>query len=418
MSKSQKIKNTLAATKLRRQNQKCKVFELKIDESKLSTEKRKKLNDCFIQAKWIYNNLISQNDEVSFHSSQKEIAVKVFNPETQECDKTEIRKLTIGSQVKQAICDRFVQNIVNLSKAKAKGRKIGRLKFKKDVFSVPLKQFGTTYKILDNQTISIQCVGKLRARGLGQIKNAEIANAHLTKDATGFYVQVTCFEEKTKAETSGAIGIDFGIKDSIALSDGRKFSWNFEIPAKLKRKQKKLSRKKRGSKNYVKLSKKIRKNYKQHCNKKDDAANKFVSSLKGYSKVVMQDEAIHGWHAGLFGKQVQQSILGRIKSRINQLETSVVIDRWLPTTKISPITGKKIKIGLDERMFIDGNFTEDRDIKSAKTILYFGLYNPNLTAKELSGLPPEEITAVFKQFYCFESKLLPLNEEASPFKAG
>lgn len=146
MSKSDRIKESLKKTRQKRKSQDCKVFEVKIDESKLSNEKLRKLNDCFVQSKWIYNNLISQKKDIQFDSKSKAINVNVFNPETQKCDKIENRSLTIGSQIKQSICERFVKNIISLSKLKEKGFKIGKLKFKKEVNSIPLKQFGTTYE--------------------------------------------------------------------------------------------------------------------------------------------------------------------------------------------------------------------------------------------------------------------------------
>lgn len=411
MSKADKIKETLRQTREKRKSQDCKVFELKVDESKLNSVRRQKLNNCFIQSKWIYNHLVGQSNDVKFQSSQKQIDVTVFNPDTQKCDKIETRNLTIGSQIKQAVCERFVQNIISLSKLKAKGYPTGKLNFVKDVDSVPLKQHGVTYKIIDNKTISIQSIGRLKVRGLAQLKDKDIANAHLVKKPSGIYIHVTCYEPKNQPVREGEIGIDFGIKDSVVLSDGTKFSWNFEIPKTLKRSQKKLSKKQFGSRNYVKQKQKVRKIYEKYINKKDDAANQFVASLKKYNKVVIQDENIKGWHSGLFGKQVQQSILGRIKTRIKKLETSVVIDRWIPTTQISPLTGQNIKIPLNQRMFVDGDFSEDRDIKSAKTILCFGLYNPNLTSKELRSLPVEDRTSIFKN-YVFESKFEPLKQEA------
>jgi transposase len=418
MSKSDKIKESLKKTRQKRKSQTCKVFEIKIDESKLSNEKLRKLNDCFVQSKWIYNHLLSQGKDVKFDPKSKNINVNVFNEKTQKCDKIENRKLTIGSQIKQAICERFVKNIISLSKLREKGFKIGRLKFKKEVNSIPLKQFGCTYRIIDNKTIRIQSVGELRVNGLEQLIGLEKANAHLVKRTSGYYIKVTCYKEKENPETFGNIGIDFGIKDSITLSDGRKFNWKFEIPSKLKRKQRKLAKKEKGSKNYAKQCERIKKNYEEYTRKKDDAANKFVSSLKEFSKVVIQDENIKGWSHGLFGKQVQQSILGRIKSRIKHLETSIIIDRWLPTTKISPINGKNIEIGLKDRLFIDGNFSEDRDVKSAKTILTFGLFNSKLTFKELKGLPVEDLISAFERFYPFESKLEPMKQEAPSFKRG
>jgi len=418
MCKSDKIKESLKLTRQKRKSQECRVFEIKIDESKLSHDKLRKLNDCFVQSKWIYNNLISQNKDIQFDPKSKTINVNVFNSETQKCDKIENRNLTIGSQIKQSICERFVKNIISLSKLKEKGFKIGKLKFKKEVKSIPLKQFGTTYRIIDNKTIRIQSIGELKVNGLEQLFGLEKANAHLVKRSSGYYIKITCYKEKEFSPKNGQIGIDFGIKDSVILSDGRKFSWNFEIPNKLKRKQRKLSKKKKGSKNYGKQCKKIKKNYEEYTRKKDDAANKFVSSLKGFEKVVIQDENIKGWHSSLFGKQVQQSILGRIKSRIKNLKTSIIINRWIPTTKMSPVTGKNIEIGLNNRMFVDGDFSEDRDVKSAKTILTFGLFDSKLTSKELRSLPVEDLISAFKRFYPFECKLEPMKQEALPFMAG
>ena len=78
-----------------------------------------------------------------------------------------------------------------------------------------------------------------------------------------------------------------------------------------------------------------------------------------------------------------------------------MIDRYLPTTKWSPVSLKNIPITLKDRIFIDGDFREDRDVKSAKTILCFALYSPALTRKELMGLSVEELSNMVKEFYSF-----------------
>ena len=411
-AKSAKIKATILANRLRRKDMDIKVFEVKVDESALSRKKKKLIKNVFIQAKWLYNNVISSDSIFNFDRKIKNVDVLVFNQETQKCDIIQNRELSIGSQIKQSIIKRAAQNIINLSKARAKGLKIGSLKPKKEVNSIPLQQYGVTFKIKNDKYIFVQGIGKLKVSGIEQTVGCEFANAILFKKATGIFIKLTCYKEKKNIEKNGVIGIDFGIKDSITTSDGQKFNWNFPIPNELKRKQHKLSKKKKGSKNYVKQCKKVQKSYQKLTNKKDDAANQFVNKIKKYEKVVIQDENIKGWHSGLFGKQVQQSILGRIKTRIINLETSVVINRWIPTTKISPINGEIIKITLKDREFKHLSFSEDRDIKSAKTILCIGLYNPKITRKELMGLPVEEITSVFSS-YKFESiSIFPLNQEA------
>ena len=50
----------------------------------------------------------------------------------------------------------------------------------------------------------------------------------------------------------------------------------------------------------------------------------------------MQDENIAGWHKGMFGKQVQHSCLGIVKSKLMALPNVVILDRFIPTTKLCP----------------------------------------------------------------------------------
>lgn len=413
-SKSQKIKQTIERNRLRRISMTVKVFELKIDESHLSKEKFEKLKNWFHQAKWLYNYLISNGSCFDFDYKTKEIPVKIFNKETQICDLEELRTLTLSSQIRQSLVDRTKQNIINLSKKKLSGGKVGKLKFVKEVNSIPLKQANVTYKIKGKNKIAIQGLGILKVRGLEQVDGFELANAILLKKPSGFFVKITVYREKEKIEINdGAVGLDFGIKDSVVMSNGEKFKFHVPINQNLRRQQKFLSRKTRGSKRYLKQLKRVKKLYERNSCIKNDLANKFVNKLKKYEKVVIQDENLTGWSSSFFGKTIQNSILGRIKSKIKMLETSIVINRFLPTTKISPISGRLISIPLSERVFQEKNFLEDRDVKSAKTILALGLYNPNLTRKELMGLPEEERVSIFQKFYTFEEQILPMSREAT-----
>ncbi len=405
--KKYQIKKTLLETKSRRKGMSCKVIELKVDESKLSKKKVKSLDQIFREAKWIYNAALDSDDIFKFEVGSA-IKVKVFNPETSLCDAEEIRPLSIGSQIKQSLVQRAKQNIINLSKAKVKGLKVGSLKFKKEVNSVLLKQFGTTFKI-GRSFISVQNIGKLKVNGLNQIKpEYEIANATLVKRASGYYILVTVFERKVKIEVSGKIGLDFGIKDAIVDSNGDKFNWKFNTK-RIKRDQRRFSKKKKGSKNRKKAQKRFAKSHEKITRQKDDAANKFVSTLKKYEKVVIQDENLKGWQAGLFGKQVQESILGRIKTKIKNLETSQVINRFLPTTQLCPRCEIKNKIPLSQRDYSCpcGFYHSDRDTKAAQTILAYG----NILGEPKTK--PAEKTTSFWDTFSILFKSNSLKQEAS-----
>ncbi|WP_297457411.1 hypothetical protein [Persephonella sp.] len=53
--------------------------------------------------------------------------------------------------MKQGILDRIKKNLSDLSKAKQKGIKVGKLKFKSDYRNIPLKQNGITFKVLKDK---------------------------------------------------------------------------------------------------------------------------------------------------------------------------------------------------------------------------------------------------------------------------
>jgi transposase len=144
-----------------------------------------------------------------------------------------------------------------------------------------------------------------------------------------------------------------------------------ELPKKIRIEHRKLSKKVYGSSNYNKQKEKLKKLYKKHTNKKQDNKNKIVSYLKNnYCHIGIQDENIKGWHAGLFGKQIQQSILGGIIAELKKVPHTLVVDRFYPSTKKCLVCGKLNKIKLSERIYsCSCGYEEDRDHHSSISIL-------------------------------------------------
>ena len=151
-SKNKSIKDSLAKTRQRRQNQTCKVFELKFDLSHLSTSKLNSLNDLFKETKWLYNHILALNKESGGSEGSEDFNIFKFNPLVKEVNILDqnrqliTRYLSIGSQIKQATHSRMLDSIKALSVLKKNGHKVGKLKFKSRINSIPLKQFGITYK--------------------------------------------------------------------------------------------------------------------------------------------------------------------------------------------------------------------------------------------------------------------------------
>ena len=96
-----------------------------------------------------------------------------------------------------------------------------------------------------------------------------------------------------------------------------------------------------------------------------------MHKLKSYGRIYMQDENIVGWHKGLFGKQVQHSCLGTIKSKLMSLPNVVVLDRFIPTTKLCPRCHSiKNDMTLADRTYVCScGYKEDRDTHSAKNMI-------------------------------------------------
>ena len=58
-AKNSKIKESLAQTRAKRKSQACRVFDLKIDESKLSKRQQEDLKMQFVESKWLYNDILA-----------------------------------------------------------------------------------------------------------------------------------------------------------------------------------------------------------------------------------------------------------------------------------------------------------------------------------------------------------------------
>ena len=384
LAKNGRIAKTRQATAKRRQFQAAKTYQLKIVANKLSAQQEYTLDQAFLQAKWFINDVIAHLEDGKlgdYVSSTKSVEVRLGS----DSDEYEERKLThLAAQVKQSIVRRVGDNLSGLKALKGNGRRVGRLRYVKEVDSLPLNQYGGTHKIVDDNIIHIVKIGRIRVRGLQQIpQDAEISTATLNRKPDGYYVHLTVFIPvvlDTNWETAPDVGIDLGIKDTIITSNGEKFRVRVETSSRLKGLQRKLSRQQKGSKNYAKTVQEIRREHQRLSNIKNDRANKIVHSLLDNSGIVyMQDEMIHNWHSGWFGKQVQVSILGRLKAKLVNHPRVCVINRSCATTQLCPQCGALNKHTLDKRVYhCSCGYTDDRDVHSAKNMLIFGMDEHNI----------------------------------------
>ena len=410
MNKAEKIKQSLKLTKEKRKLQTPKVFQLKLQN--LSKSDIKTLERLFLEAKWFYNYLIADIDNRLNKQSEKLKEVEIKTPNGFEKRKLKI----LGSQIKQGIVERIKNNLKALKKLKEQGYKVGKHQFKSDFKSILLKQLGITYKIdFKRNRIKVQGIKKrFRILGLHQIpKNSEIANAYLVKKPSGFYLYVVCYiwkeeilKEIKQKQTSIPVGIDLGIKYQLTLTTGERFKWYIPETKRLKRLQRILARKKKGSRNYLKVKRLIQKEWEYIRNKRKDIQNKVISYLKRFPFIAVQKDDIKSWHEGLFGKRVQNTGIGGITARLKSLATLIPVEfvpKYEATTQTCCRCGFKQELELNERIYRcpKCGLEIDRDLNGAWNILKLGLKqlakkNKALADRLMSALPVDcgEVTPV------------------------
>jgi transposase len=331
---------------------------------------------------------------LDFDTKTKDVVVKVGeNFETR-------RMKTLSAQMKQGIHSKMKDSCKALKAAKKKGRKTGKLKFKSRVNSILLKQPGKTFKI-KGKRLKIDGIKRwVRIDGEEQISvDAEYANAHLIRKAGAFYLKLTVYKKpELRKNTNEAIGVDLGIKTQMTLSNGIEIRFKLEVPENIREIQRKISRSKRmngkeKTKNCRKLLNRLEVLNLHLKNKKEDIHKKIVSLLLDkFDYITVQNDSIKSWHSGRYGKQIQESALGGITSRLHGNPRTLIVDRWFASTKLCPVCGCLNDISLDNRVFKCGScgYGLHRDTKSARLILNEGL--KQLGAERTKVKPMETLT--------------------------
>ena len=401
--KAGRIVASRKATAARRKHQTGFVYECKIVEKRLNAKQREELKRMFVEGKWFYNHVLNMHKDGTPFSQINTGAIKQVIHKTKDKKEKSEELRVLNSQEKQALVDRMSANERTIARLVEKGlQEKGELHFLTEMSCIPLKQFGNTYRFKSANKVRISGIsGSILIRTGGQLDHVdEFANANLVHRADGYFLKVTCFvnnENLKKEPTNGKeIGLDFGIKTSITTSEGEKIDVLVEESERLKRLQRQMFRRAKGSNNRYKTRLLIQREYQKMTHRKNEKANKIVAKLKKYDAIVMQDELIAGWHRGLFGKRVQHSCLGILKAKLKRLPQTVVLDSGIPTTKFCPKCHTVNKyITMADRVYYCGcGYKKDRDVHGACNMLYI----MHMVLDDLKKLPTEHREVTLTEF--------------------
>lgn len=399
--KNSRIKATREATIARHAAMKCKVLDLKLSSKKMTIKQKDALNSLFREAKWCYNSMVASGIQ-GYDTKAKTVQVKLPSGdfETREYS-------VLGNQVRQFLKVRIRSNLTGLRVAKLKGRKAGKLRFVSTLDSVPLMQYGITYSLRGDSKnrLKIQNIpGQFTVLGHRQLADVdEITNANLVRKADGYHLLVTTFTSKDKLRKkdlkSTPIGVDFGVKTALTLSDGREFNHRIEESERLKKLQRKHARQQKDSKNSMKTLAKLNREYLKLSYKKDDLANKIVSQILAHEHVYIQDENISSWRRkkskARGSRAVQHGVLGRVKAKLVNHPRVTVHGRWVPTTAWCHLCGVVTPHSLDKRIFECSGcgFSEPRDIHAALNMVRLSEDSNLFVPEGLGEVTPVETSA-------------------------
>ena len=217
-----------------------------------------------------------------------------------------------------------------------------------------------------------------------------IRSATLSKSKSGNYflsilVEIEDTELKRFEHTDKQVGIDLGVKDFVITSDGEVFENKHFLTKeekKMKRLQRQLSRKVKGSNNREKQRVKIAKFFERMTNKKKAYIHYVVNELlKSYDTIFIEDLNVNGMlknHS--IAKAISEvgfykfkEVLAN-KALVNEKQV-ISVDRFYPSSKTCSKCGyKKEDLKLSDREWTCPNCgtKHDRDINAAVNILLEG----------------------------------------------
>ena len=364
-----------------------------------TAEQKSKIHQTIGVSRFIYNFYIAHNKEI-YEREGKFVSGMDFSkwlnneyiPNNQ--DKKWIKEVS-SKATKQAIMngDKAFKDFFKKDKGFPKFKK----KKNQDVKAYFPKNNKTDWTI-ERHRVKIPTLGWIRLKEFGYIPvNSIVKSGTVSQKADRYYVSILVEENDKKVykSTNEGVGIDLGVKEFVVCSDGIKFkninktSTVKKIEKKLKREQRKLSRKYESLKirnknikegratrqNIQKQVVKVQKLHQRLTNIRTDYINKIVSSIikQKPSYITIEDLNVKGM---MKNKHLSKAIASQkffefktkltFKCKENHIELRIV-DRFYPSSKTCSNCGEiKQDLKLSDRIYkCDCGLTIDRDLNSS-----------------------------------------------------
>lgn len=368
---------------------------------------KQKINQSIGVCRWLYNSYLAKNNELyelykNNQIDKKEAFMsannfdKYINNEVKTLEEYEWINLCGSKARKKAICNaeiaykRFFKGQSKFPRFKKKKNREVKIYFPKNAKNDWKRK---------RHLIQIPTIGKTRLKEKGYIPtNAKVVNGTVSRKADRYYVSVICEVDWNipSGEYKEGVGIDLGIKEFAICSDGSKFkninktSTVKKVEKKLKREQRKLSRKYESLKirnknikegratrqNIQKQIVKIQKLHQRLTNIRTDYINKTISKIvkQKPSYITIEDLNVKGMMKNKhLSKVIASQKFFEFKTKL-EYKCSLfgielrIVDRFYPSSKICNSCGCiKKDLKLKDRTYKcnECGYIEDRDLNAS-----------------------------------------------------
>ena len=335
-------------------------------------------------ARFIYNQMLS--DKIKYYENTKE---KLNNTPAQY--KKEFEWLKEVDSLALANAQMNLQTAYNNF---FRDKKVGFPKFKSKKRSrlsyTTNNQKGSINLSEDNKYIKLPKLKQVRIKCHRQIgKDELIKSCTISKTPVGNYycsILVEYEKEIIQKKPEKVIGLDFSMKELYYSSEGKIANYPKyyrQSLEKLKQEQRKLSRKKKGSKNRNKQRIKVAKIHEHIANQRRDFLHKKSRELVNeFDAICIEDLSMKTMSQCLnLGKSVSDNGWGMFTTFLGyklakEGKQLIKIDKWYPSSKTCSLCGSvKTDLKLSERIYNCNNcgISIDRDYNASLNIKRVGM---------------------------------------------
>ncbi len=362
------------------------------------------LLETFDLCRFTYNHLlekVNESEKAGIKAIQHSIVeLKLRHPELKK----------VYSKTLQYECYRLFSNLRVLYQLKRRGRKVGKLRFKGKEWFKTINYNQSGFKL--EQTgkrfgrLSLSKIGGLKIR-CHRITNGKIKQITIKKSVNKWHAVIITDEVRNCQCGVGEIGLDLGIINFVADSNGNKTPASLFLKkslAKIRRAHRTFSRKKKGGYNWIIAKFALAKLYEKVDCQRNDFLHKLSTKIVSENclicieklaikKMATKNKNKH-WNKRNIFDCSWGKFISMLKHKAESAGAKVIEVNPMNTTKMCSQCGSIQAIPLSQRTYsCDCGLELDRDINSAKNILALGRGFVENESKS-SSMKQEAITSI------------------------